>query len=204
MAGRPLCFASVSCTELQPPNSSRCPAAAAPPWRDGRPSLLPTRRRALSSPLLSRCSCCAPSGHLHCGWRAAGLCRTHGGLLPSSRRATDQLPRGRSAARPHRPSGARLRCGRHAAGTRHPSGTPPLCGRHLATAPTPSSPRQPRPQPFALLFMLRSRPSPASGRPSPTFRRRTPLSTPGGTTKYCKPSAATPSPTTSSPWSLTR
>jgi hypothetical protein len=76
--------------------------------------------------------------------------------------------------------------------------------RPLATTPTPSSPRSPRPQPFALLFTLRRRPSPASGQPSSTFLRRTPLSTPGGATRSCRPPAATPSPTTSSQRSLTR
>jgi hypothetical protein len=48
----------------------------------------------------------------------------------------------------------------------------------LATAPTPSSSRPPRPQPFALLFMLRRRLSPASRQPSSTSLRQTPLSTP--------------------------
>jgi hypothetical protein len=67
-----------------------------------------------------------------------------------------------------------------------------------------ASPRPPRPQPFALLFTLRWLPSPASGQPSPTFLRRTQLSTPGRATRSCKPSVATPSPTTSSQRSLTR
>jgi hypothetical protein len=74
----------------------------------------------------------------------------------------------------------------------------------LATAPTPSSPRPPRPQPFALLFMLRRRPSPTSGQPSLTSLRRTPFSTPGGAIRSCRPSAGTPSPTTSSQRSLAR
>jgi hypothetical protein len=74
----------------------------------------------------------------------------------------------------------------------------------LATAPTPSSPRLPRPQPFAPLFMLRRRPSPASGQPSPTSLRRPPLSTPGGAIRSCRPFVGTPSPTTSSQRSLTR
>jgi hypothetical protein len=74
--------------------------------------------------------------------------------------------------------------------------------RPLVTAPTPSSPRPPQPQ----LFTLRRRPSPspASRQLSPMFSRRTPLSTLGGATRSCRPSAATPLPTTSSPWSLTR
>jgi hypothetical protein len=76
-------------------------------------------------PLSYRAALVAPPAAI---FPAAGA---HGGLLPRSRRAADQLPRGRSAARPRRPSGARLSCGRRAAGT--PSGTPPLCGRHLAT-----------------------------------------------------------------------
>jgi hypothetical protein len=72
--------------------------------------------------------------------------------------------------------------------------------RPLVTAPTTSSPRPPQPQ----LFALRRRPSPASGQPSPMFSRQTPLSTLGGATRSCRPSAATPSPTTSSPRSLTQ
>jgi hypothetical protein len=73
----------------------------------------------------------------------------------------------------------------------------------LATAPTPSSPCPPRPQPFALLFMLRRRLAPASGQPSPTSLSRTPLSTPGGAIRSCRPSVGTPSSTTSSQRSLT-
>jgi hypothetical protein len=76
--------------------------------------------------------------------------------------------------------------------------------RPLVTAPTPSSLRPPQPRLFAPLFTLRRRPSPASGQSSPTFSCRIPLSNLGGATKSCRPSAATPLPTTSSPRSLTR
>jgi type II secretory pathway pseudopilin PulG len=76
--------------------------------------------------------------------------------------------------------------------------------RPLVTAPTLSSLRQPQPRPSAPLFTLRRQPSPASRQPSPTFSRWTPLSTLGGTTRSCRPSTATPLPTTSYSRSLHR